>query len=102
MADAKIKLSQLAEAFEIATALHDEELTKVKDAALRNKAQCEQFVTDMARKYQALADTVQAHLDKVPGLIDQLRPLIHGGQQLEKKRTATKHSVKTSRAKRGA
>jgi hypothetical protein len=83
MADSKVKLSEVAGAFEIATALHDENLTKVKDAALRHKNECEQFVTHQSKKYDQLAATIQVHLDKMRAMMDELQPKIRGIQQLE-------------------
>ena len=62
-------LVKMATTFERISMRYADSLTAVKDHALRNKAQCEQCVTDLAQKHQRLADTVQTHLDKVQGLI---------------------------------
>lgn len=111
MADAKRTLSQrldtgitlprLARMFERATRLHDKDLTKLKDEALRNKGECEHVVADLGRKYQVVADHVQKNIDSIRGLLDELRPLIDKAEDVEWQRPSTQHRV-TSRAKRRA
>jgi hypothetical protein len=81
MAESKSPIGQLADAFEVATAVHMENLTKLKGEVLRVKAEC-------AQKYDALMKDVQKHLDNMSAMMDELRPKIRGLQQLEKKSSA--------------
>jgi hypothetical protein len=85
MADPMTQLADMATMFEKTTANHTGELTTLKNAALRHKAQCEQFITDMAQKYDRLADTIQGHVATVQGFMDELRPIIQEVKREAKK-----------------
>jgi hypothetical protein len=76
MAASKKTLAQLASAFDVAVAMHQEELTKVQDMARLHKEECDRFLRDMAQRYDTLADTVQWHLDKVSQMMGGLQPKI--------------------------
>jgi transcription termination factor NusB len=87
MEEAHELLVKLATGFDKIATHHEAALTHVQEQALSHKAQCEQLVTDISERFQALADTVQPHLDNVRGMMSELRPLNRKVQQLEKKQT---------------
>jgi DNA repair ATPase RecN len=94
MAATAYDYSRLLEVFEIAAALHEETLTKLKSEALVNKNRCNDFLTGMAQDYQKSADAVQAQIDLERQKISDLRPIIQEMRQLEEKSTVTKPPVK--------
>jgi hypothetical protein len=76
VSDERHLLIRLSIAFVKVSEQYDRELTELKDAALRYKRECDQFVIDKSEKFLALGNKVAVHLTNLHGLLDELRPLV--------------------------